>query len=92
MGWKFIGKFKCNSCLSDPADYIAVARNFGFLIGAGPGDRFCEDITINDDGLAEGSEQFTVTLQSLSTQLVVVSPDRDVATIEILDDDGKINS
>ena len=68
---------------------ISVDRDF--TIGTGlPGQtRFCQNIVINDDNLAEGSEQFTLQLVSLNNELVVVNPTRNTAVIEIQDDDGK---
>ena len=74
--------------LSAPADYGAIIGNtFELLVGDSPGDQFCETVTIVDDDFSEGNEQFTMTLASLSA-LVIVNPLRNVATIDIIDDDS----
>ena len=62
--------------------------NFPLSIGASPGTLLCEDITINDDNLSEGTETFTFDITSFSP-LVMVNPARNRATVEIMDDDGR---
>lgn len=74
-----------------PADYMGISVDRNFTIGTGlPGQtRFCQNIDINDDNLAEGLEEFTYRLVSLNSELVEVNPSRSTANIQILDDDGK---
>ena len=56
-----------------------------------PGDmRFCVNIAISPDLLAEGNEEFTVNLQSLNSALVAINPQYTSATVEIVDDDSKL--
>ena len=68
---------------------IIVDRDFAIGTGQPGQTRFCQDITINDDNLAEGLEQFTYQLVSLNSELVEVNPARSTAEIRIQDDDGK---
>ena len=74
-----------------PADYVGIDADRDFTIGTGlPGQaRFCQNIAINDDNLAEGLEEFTYRLASLDSELVEVNPSRSTADIQIQDDDGK---
>lgn len=73
-----------------PADYVGIGLNIPLNPGVGLVEqmRFCENITINDDQLAEGNEDFTINLASLNP-LVAINPQYSSATVEILDDDSK---
>lgn len=73
-----------------PADYTGINIDTALTVGVGlPGQtRFCEDIAIIDDVLAEGPEEFTYNLLSLNNALVSINPSRSSATVRILDDDG----
>ena len=66
--------------------------NIPLNVGVGlPGQmRFCEDIIINNDLLAEGNEDFSVNLDSLNP-LVAINPQFSSATVEIVDDDSKLH-
>ena len=74
-----------------PADYQGINVDRDFAIGTGlPGQtRFCRNIDINDDNLAEGLEESTYQLVSLNNELVEVNPSRSTADIQIQDDDSK---
>ena len=74
-----------------PADYDGIDINIPLNVGVGlPGQmRFCLDITINNDLLAEGNEDFFVNLASLNP-LVVINPQFSSAVVEIVDDDSKL--
>ena len=73
-----------------PADYNEIDLNIPLNPGVGQAGlmRFCENIGINEDPLAEGNEDFTVNLASLNP-LVAINPQFSSATVEILDDDSK---
>lgn len=76
----------------DPDDYTGFDTNIDLDVGVGqPGDmRFCVNIAISPDLLAEGNEEFTVNLQSLNSALVAINPQYTSATVEIVDDDSKL--
>ena len=73
-----------------PGDYDGIDMNINLNVGVGqPGlMRFCENILINDDALAEGDEFFTVSLASLNP-LVMINPLSSSAEVQIVDDDSK---
>ena len=73
-----------------PADYAGIDLNIPLNPGVGLAGqtRFCENIDINDDPLAEGNEEFTVNLASLNP-LVAINPQFSSATVDMLDDDSK---
>ena len=74
-----------------PGDYNGTDMNIDLDAGVGqPGlTRFCENIIINNDTLAEGDEFFTVSLASLNP-LVMINPLFSSAEVQIVDDDGKL--
>ena len=51
------------------------------------GDTVCTNIPIQDDSTQEGSEDFSV---ELGTPSGVISGSPDIATVTIIDDDGKL--
>ena len=71
---------------------MGISFDRDFTIGTGQPaagqNRFCRNIVINNDELAEGPEQFTYELLSLNNALVMVNPTRSTAVVEIQDDDG----
>ena len=74
-----------------PGDYNGIDMNINLNVGVGqPGlTRFCQNIIINDDQLAEGDEFFTVSLTSLNS-LVTINPLFSSAQVQILDEDSKL--
>lgn len=60
-----------------------------FRPGSDDGDSACVAVAIIDDGLVETTQTFTVRLVELSAS-VTVPADGEKATVEILDDDGKV--
>jgi hypothetical protein len=81
----------CISFSTAPADYTGIGMNINLNPGVGqPGQmRFCENIDINNDALAEGNEFFTVSLSSLNP-LVSINSQFSSAQVEIVDDDSKL--
>lgn len=73
-----------------PGDYTALNDVQGLLTGTGnPGNTvFCSTVMIQNDNIAEGIEDFTVQLSSLSPGFIVVNQPS-VATVQILDNDCK---
>ena len=68
--------------LSAPDDYESVLEELTFSAGL---ERQCVDVTIQDDDIAEGLEDFTA---GLTTSVDRVTLDPDVATVNIADNDG----
>ena len=68
--------------LSAPDDYESVLEELTFSAGL---ERQCVDVTIQDDDIAEGLEDFTAGLNT-SVDRVILDPD--VATVNIADNDG----
>ena len=68
--------------LSAPDDYESVLEELTFSAGL---ERQCVDVTIQDDDIAEGLEDFTAGLTT-SVDRVILDPD--VATVNIADNDG----
>lgn len=68
-----------------------MAENFLIDLPTGTGQfgntEFCRTIIIENDGIAEGMEDFTVQLTSFSQFVVINQPD--TATVNIIDDDSK---
>ena len=83
--------FKLSFARIDPLDYTGINVDNDLLAGTGlPGQTvFCRSISINDDNIAEGPEDFLVILSSLNSQFVTIDPSGSSATVTILDDDGK---
>ena len=74
-------------------DYVAVDTNINLSSGTGlPGQMmFCTPITAIDDNIAEGTETLATVISSLNGQFIAVNPARSSASVEILDDDGKLS-
>lgn len=72
-----------------PGDYIQLNDIFDLPEQTGtPGQiTFCSTITIQNDNIAEGIEDFNVQLSSLSPFIVVNPPN--LATVNIIDNDRK---
>ena len=73
-----------------PADYSAINAIDNLPAGTGnPGNTvFCQTLLVQDDNIAEGLEDLSAQLASLSPFVVVNQPS--LATIQILDDDSKL--
>ena len=73
-------------CLSgDGVDYGPITCNP--LMFSGTDDQQCCDIPINDDNLVEGTENFTVSLNSTSSNANLTAPTQ--ATVSIADNDSE---
>ena len=73
-----------------PDDYMALNEVFGLPAGTGPGPvtgTFCRTLMVENDNIAEGLEDLTVQLNSLSPFISVTPPN--VATVQIMDNDRK---
>lgn len=72
-----------------PADYSALNDVMDLFAGTGlPGNNeFCSTIAIQNDNIAEGVEDFSVQLNSLSGFITVNPPS--TATVLIIDNDSK---
>lgn len=77
------------SIFTAPNDYTAISVIDGLLAGTGsPGNTvFCQTLLVQDDNIAEGIEDLSAQLASLSPFVVVNQPN--MATITILDNDSK---
>lgn len=72
------------SSLLDSQDYISLSSEV--LTFNGDVSRVCRDISIVDDDLVEGTEEFNVRITESDPQIDL---DRTLATVEIADNDRK---
>lgn len=79
-----------NFSFTAPADYISINEVIGLPANTGlPGlTETCRIITIQNDNIAEGIEDFTVTLNNLFPASIIVNQPN-TATVQILDNDSK---
>lgn len=66
-----------------------ISQTVVFPVGSVAGESSCFNITFNDDTLMEVSESFSVRAVS-SNPNVEFSPGGDMATVTIMDNDGKV--
>ena len=76
-----------------PADFTALVNvQVSLPIGTNPNTApFCTPITIENDGIPENLETFSVLLSSGSPGIVVVDPTDASATVNIIGDSEQIN-
>ena len=79
------GIVKMHKLFTDPEDYIGVMSVITFTAGQ---TRNVVNVNITDDSNSESSEYFTATLSNASTSSSV-EIGQSLATVNILDDDGK---
>ena len=80
--------------ITEPEDYglVNIPLVFsGMGLGSGMfGNRECFNVGIVDDALLEGSENLTLLLSNPFNARVEFRPDPNIATISIIDNDGKL--
>jgi hypothetical protein len=69
-------------------DYEHLTRSLTFVPGSGDGALMCSSVTILEDNVIEGEEDFSVTL-ALVTTASSLSLGNSVTNITLADDDGK---
>ena len=66
-------------------DYVSLNPMLTFDVGASDGSSECRNIPIQDDNIAESTEDFSISLTSVDS----VEFENSVGTVLILDDDGR---